>query len=98
MAAWKLGPALATGCTVVLKPAKQTPRTAILLGELSQDAGIPDGVVDLVSRYEATAGAALASAHSMNPKFDLLKLPTFGNTVVSSEVGSPYHSASVAAY
>src|SRR5580700_5085232 len=45
MAAWKLGPALATGCTVVLKPAEQTPLTALLLGELIQEAGIPDGVV-----------------------------------------------------
>ena len=41
MAAWKLGPALATGCTVVLKPAEQTPLTALLLGELIQEAGIP---------------------------------------------------------
>ena len=48
MAAWKLGPALATGCTVVLKPAEQTPLTALLLGELIQEAGIPDGVVNIV--------------------------------------------------
>src|SRR6202051_3767937 len=44
MAAWKLGPALATGCTVILKPAEQTPLSALLLGELMQEAGIPDGV------------------------------------------------------
>jgi len=43
MAAWKLGPALASGCTVVLKPAEQTPLSALLLGELIQEAGIPDG-------------------------------------------------------
>src|SRR5580658_9738351 len=43
MAAWKLGPALATGCTIVLKPAEQTPLTALRLGELIQEAGIPDG-------------------------------------------------------
>ena len=49
MAAWKLGPALATGCTVVLKPAEQTPLSALLLGELIQEAGIPDGVVNIVT-------------------------------------------------
>src|SRR6202041_3074343 len=61
MAAWKLGPALATGCTVVLKPAEQTPLTALLLGELIQEAGIPDGVVNIVPGYGETAGAALAA-------------------------------------
>lgn len=62
MAAWKLGPALATGCTVVLKPAEQTPLTALRLGELIQQAGIPDGVVNIVTGLGETAGAAL-SAH-----------------------------------
>src|SRR5271166_1958794 len=61
MAAWKLGPALATGCTIVLKPAEQTPLTALRLGELIQEAGIPDGVVNIVPGYGETAGAALAS-------------------------------------
>src|SRR5271165_1064864 len=61
MAAWKLGPALATGNTVVLKPAEQTPLTALRLGELIQEAGIPDGVVNIVPGYGETAGAALAS-------------------------------------
>src|SRR5215472_3043625 len=61
MASWKLGPALATGCTVVLKPAEQTPLTALLLGELIQEAGIPDGVVNIVTGYGETAGAALAA-------------------------------------
>ncbi len=60
MAAWKLGPALATGCTVVLKPAEQTPLTALRLGELIQEAGIPDGVVNIVTGLGETAGAALA--------------------------------------
>jgi len=60
MAAWKLGPALATGCTVVLKPAEQTPLTALLLAELIAEAGIPDGVVNVVTGYGETAGAALA--------------------------------------
>src|SRR3981081_3961396 len=61
MAAWKLGPALATGCTVVLKPAEQTPLSALRLGELIQEAGFPDGVVNIVPGYGETAGAALAA-------------------------------------
>jgi len=48
MAAWKLGPALATGCTIVLKPAEQTPLSALKLGELIQQAGFPEGVVNIV--------------------------------------------------
>src|ERR1700759_4674808 len=61
MEAWKLGPALATGCTVVLKPAEQTPLSALLLAELIAEAGIPDGVVNVVTGYGETAGAALSS-------------------------------------
>jgi len=61
MAAWKLGPALATGCTVVLKPAEQTPLSAIRLGELMQEAGLPDGVVNIVTGLGETAGAAVAA-------------------------------------
>ena len=61
MAAWKLGPALAAGCTCVLKPAEQTPLTALRLGELIQEAGFPDGVVNIVPGYGETAGAALAA-------------------------------------
>jgi phenylacetaldehyde dehydrogenase len=61
MAAWKLGPALATGCTVILKPAEQTPLSALLLAELVAEAGFPAGVVNVVSGYGETAGAALAA-------------------------------------
>src|SRR2546421_4399444 len=61
MAAWKLAPALAAGNTVVLKPAEQTPVTALELGKLIQEAGFPDGVVNIVPGYGETAGAALAS-------------------------------------
>ncbi|MCA9217594.1 MAG: aldehyde dehydrogenase family protein, partial [Planctomycetales bacterium] len=57
MAAWKLAPVLACGCTVVLKPAEQTPLTALRLAELIQEAGIPDGVVNVVTGY-GDAGAA----------------------------------------
>jgi len=61
MAAWKLAPALAAGCTCVLKPAEQTPLTALRLGELVQEAGFPDGVVNIVPGFGETTGAALAS-------------------------------------
>ncbi|HVA22556.1 MAG TPA: aldehyde dehydrogenase family protein [Candidatus Micrarchaeia archaeon] len=61
MAAWKVAPALAAGCTVVLKPAEQTPLSALLLGELCLEAGIPAGVVNVVTGYGETAGAALAA-------------------------------------
>ena len=61
MAAWKLGPALCVGCTVVLKPAEQTPLTALRLGELILEAGFPEGVVNIVPGYGETAGAALAA-------------------------------------
>ncbi|HNQ93697.1 MAG TPA: gamma-aminobutyraldehyde dehydrogenase [Anaerolineales bacterium] len=49
MAAWKIGPALAAGCTIVLKPAPGTPLTSLLLGEIIKEAGIPDGVVNIIS-------------------------------------------------
>jgi len=60
MQAWKLGPALAAGCTVVLKPAEQTPLTALRVGELINEAGFPPGVVNMLPGYGPTAGAALA--------------------------------------
>jgi phenylacetaldehyde dehydrogenase len=61
MAALKLGPALAAGCTIVLKPAEQTPLSALRLGKLICEAGFPDGVVNIVPGYGETAGAALAA-------------------------------------
>ncbi len=61
MAAWKLGPALAMGCTVILKPAEQTPLSALRLGELIMEAGFPEGVVNIVPGFGETAGAALAN-------------------------------------
>ena len=61
MASMKLAPALAVGCTSVLKPAEQTPLTALRLGELIQEAGFPDGVVNIVPGFGETAGAALAA-------------------------------------
>jgi phenylacetaldehyde dehydrogenase len=76
MAAWKLGPALAVGCTIVLKPAEQTPLSALRLGELFMEAGFPDGVVNIVPGYGETAGAALA-AH-----LDVDKVAFTGSTEV----------------
>ncbi len=61
MAAWKLGPALAVGCTVVLKPAEQTPLTALRLADLIAEAGFPPGVVNIVTGNGETAGAALVA-------------------------------------
>ena len=61
MQAWKWGPALAAGCTIVLKPAEQTPLTALRIAALAQEAGIPDGVVNVVPGFGPTAGAAVSS-------------------------------------
>jgi phenylacetaldehyde dehydrogenase len=61
MAAWKLAPVLATGCTVVLKVAEETPLSALRLGEIMLEAGLPDGVVNIITGFGETAGAALAA-------------------------------------
>ncbi|WP_417320582.1 aldehyde dehydrogenase family protein [Emcibacter sp.] len=76
MCAWKLAPALACGNTIVLKPAEETPLTALRLGELICEAGFPDGVVNIVPGYGHTAGAAL-TAH---PEVD--KIAFTGSTEV----------------
>src|SRR5436190_14219558 len=60
MQAWKWGPALAAGCTVVLKPAEQTPLTALRIAALAQEAGFPDGVINVVPGFGPTAGAAIS--------------------------------------
>jgi phenylacetaldehyde dehydrogenase len=76
MAAWKLAPALAVGCTTILKPAEQTPLTALRLGELALEAGFPAGVINIVPGLGETAGAALA-AHP-----DVDKIAFTGSTEV----------------
>lgn len=76
MAAWKLAPALATGCTVVLKVAEETPLSALRLGEILQEAGLPDGVVNIITGFGETAGAALV-AHR-----DVDKIAFTGSTEV----------------
>ena len=66
MVAWKWGPALAAGCTLVMKPAEQTPLTCLRLARLAKKAGIPDGVINVVPGFGPTAGAALVK----NPGVD----------------------------
>lgn len=61
MQAWKWGPALAAGCTLVLKPAEQTPLSAAAVARLAQKAGVPDGVINIIQGFGPTAGAALTS-------------------------------------
>ena len=80
MAVWKLAPALASGCTVVLKPAEQTPLTALRLAELVEEAGFPAGVVNVVTGFGETAGAALA-AHP-----DVDKVAFTGSTEVGRKI------------
>src|SRR6266498_4446509 len=82
MAAWKLAPALACGNTVVLKPAEQTSLTALRLAELIAEAGVPDGVVNVVSGFGETAGAALA-AH-----LDVDKVAFTGSTEVGKLIAN----------
>lgn len=59
MVAWKWGPALAAGCTIVMKPAEQTPLSCLRLARLAQKAGIPDGVINVVPGFGPTAGASI---------------------------------------
>eukprot|EP00127_Corallochytrium_limacisporum_P004008 Clim_evm57s156 gene=Clim_evmTU57s156 len=66
MLSWKWGPALAMGCTIVLKPAEQTPLSALRIGELAIEAGFPPGVVNIVPGYGPTAGAALVNHPEVN--------------------------------
>jgi acyl-CoA reductase-like NAD-dependent aldehyde dehydrogenase len=80
MAAWKLGPALACANTVVLKPAEQTPLTALRLGELLLEAGLPPGVVNIVPGFGPTAGGAIVR----HPQID--KVAFTGSTEVGKEI------------
>jgi phenylacetaldehyde dehydrogenase len=87
MAAWKLGPALAAGCTVVLKPAEQTPLSALRLGELLQEAGFPDGVVNIVPGYGEAAGAALAT-HPDVDKIAFTGSTEVGKLIIHASAGN----------
>jgi phenylacetaldehyde dehydrogenase len=82
MAAWKLGPALATGCSVVLKPAEGTPLTALKLAELVREAGFPAGVVNIVTGRGPVTGQALVE----HP--DVAKIAFTGSTAVGRAIGA----------
>ena len=87
MAAWKLAPALAAGCTIVLKPAEQTPLSALRFGELLQEAGFPDGVVNIVTGFGETAGAALAN-HPDVDKVAFTGSTEVGKLIVKAAAGN----------
>jgi phenylacetaldehyde dehydrogenase len=80
MAAWKLGPALAAGCTCILKPAEQTPLTALRLGDFIVEAGFPPGVVNILTGYGEGVGAALVT----HPGVD--KIAFTGSTLVGKTI------------
>jgi aldehyde dehydrogenase (NAD+) len=80
IAAWKLAPALATGNCCILKPAEQTPLTSIWMGRLLQEAGIPDGVVSILTGYGETAGAAI----TQHPRVAAVSFT--GSTAVGREI------------
>jgi phenylacetaldehyde dehydrogenase len=86
MAAWKLAPALACGVTIVLKPAEQTPLSALYLGDLMQQAGLPDGVVNIITGF-GEAGAALA-AHDGVDKVAFTGSTEVGKLIVKAASGN----------
>jgi phenylacetaldehyde dehydrogenase len=87
MAAWKIAPALAVGCTVVLKPAEQTPLTALRLADLILEAGFPPGVVNIVAGYGETAGAALAE-HLLVDKVAFTGSTAVGKLIARAATGN----------
>jgi aldehyde dehydrogenase (NAD+) len=87
MQAWKWGPALACGNTVVLKPAEQTPITALRVAKLAQEVGFPDGVVNVVPGYGPTAGAAL-SGHMDVDKVAFTGETTTGKIIMTAAAQS----------
>jgi len=86
MAAWKLAPALAAGCTVVLKPAEQTPLTALAVGDILHEAGLPEGVVNIVTGPGEPTGAALIN-HPLVDKIAFTGSTEVGRTVMRAADG-----------
>jgi aldehyde dehydrogenase (NAD+) len=84
---WKIGPAIATGCTVVLKPAEEAPLTSLRIAELCMEAGIPAGVVNVVPGYGETAGAALA-AHPDVDKVAFTGSHVTGQSIIRASAGN----------
>jgi len=87
LATWKAAPALAAGCTFVLKPAEETPLTALRLGELVMEAGFPKGVFNIVTGMGPTAGAALA-AHPGVDKITFTGSTEVGRLIVRASAGN----------
>ncbi|WP_404481901.1 aldehyde dehydrogenase family protein [Novosphingobium sp. BL-52-GroH] len=87
IAAMKLAPALAAGCTVVLKPAEQTPLAALILGELAQQAGLPDGVLNIVNGHGEVVGARLA-AHPQVDKISFTGSTEVGRAIIAAASGN----------
>jgi phenylacetaldehyde dehydrogenase len=87
MAVWKIAPALAAGCTVVLKSAEETPLSALRLGELVMDAGFPPGVVNIICGFGETAGAALA-AHEQIDKLAFTGSTEVGKLILKAAAGN----------
>ena len=86
-AIWKVGPALATGCTIVLKPAEEAPLTALRFAELALEAGVPEGVINVVPGYGETAGAALA-AHMDVDKVAFTGSHLTGQKIIQASAGN----------
>lgn len=87
MATWKMAPALAAGCSCVVKPPEDAPLTTLMLGELMIEAGVPAGVVNIVPGFGAEAGAALAS-HPGVDKISFTGSTITGKTILSASVGN----------
>jgi phenylacetaldehyde dehydrogenase len=87
MAAWKLGPALAAGCCIVLKPAEQTSLSALRLGELAVEAGLPEGVLNVVTGFGETTGAPLA-AHPDVDKVAFTGSTEVGKLILQAAAGN----------
>jgi len=87
MAAWKLGPALATGCTVVMKLAEQTPLTGLRLAQLIAEAGFPDGVVNILTGFGEPCGAPLA-AHDLVDKVAFTGSTEVGKLIAKAATGN----------
>src|SRR2546429_6217658 len=83
MAAWKLAPAIAAGCTCILKPAEQTPLTALEFANYFEEAGLPPGVVNIINGFGETAGSALV-AHPGVDKIAFTGSATVGKIIVKS--------------
>ena len=86
MAAWKIAPAVAAGCAVILKPAEQTPLTALRLGELALEAGFPPGIINIVTGF-GDAGAALV-AHRGVDKVAFTGSTDVGKAIVRASAGN----------